>query len=78
MATTKHGSFSPDFNASDSHYEIVGKTKEMLKKNRIKSPDLKKLFCVEFNDAMKTRRYTASEERYNQLLKLKSEMEAKK
>lgn len=78
MATTKHGAFSADFNAADTHHEIVNKTKEMLRKRRIKSPDVSKMYCVEFNDNMHTKRYTSSPERYKQLLKLKKEQEDKK
>lgn len=72
MATTKHGAFIPEFKADDSHFEIVGKTKEMIRKKKIISPDTNKMFCVEFNDLAKTKRYTNSEKRYKELLKMKN------
>lgn len=78
MATTTHGSFSPDFNASDTHHEIVNKTKEMLRRKRIKSPDIKKMFCVEFPDMPRTKKYTTSKKRYKELLKMRDEMEQNK
>jgi len=68
---TKHGSFDKGFTANDSHAQIVDKTRAMLKEKKIKSPNLNKMFCVEFNDFAHTKRYTTCPKRYEQLLKMK-------
>lgn len=63
-----------EFYANDTFFEHGRKTKQLLEKKKIISPDLNKMYCVEFSNP-KTFRYTKSKLRYKELLKLKQKLE---